>query len=316
MCTHKPFFYVFNFRTFTQRTRKRTRFAHETLNYSEAKIYTGGVDIDTWSKLSKKEQRTALEKDWYLYYRFRDPVSGKLVKQTHIKAGANRYKDKSSRYHILKQMQLALNLVLQEGFNPYGDNGGLKEYLMNRGKPSKNPIKEPKPASQLEVQEPSVPVKEAFEQGLRIKEHVLGQDSYKKFKSRINRFQKWLVANDIGARVDIGMVTKKVVIQYLNHVLQESSPRNMNNTRTDLSSFFQTLEDNDIIKANFINKIKKLHSVPTRHKTFTPELYYKIDEYLSVNDKILHLFVQFIYYGMLRPIEVCRLRVGDLSLLF
>lgn len=37
------------------------------LNYSEPKIFTGGVDISKWKTLSKVEQKAALEKDWYVY---------------------------------------------------------------------------------------------------------------------------------------------------------------------------------------------------------------------------------------------------------
>ena len=40
------------------------------LNYSEPKIFTGGVDITSWSKLSKALQKDALKKDWYVYYSF------------------------------------------------------------------------------------------------------------------------------------------------------------------------------------------------------------------------------------------------------
>ena len=50
------------------------------LNYSEPKIYTGGVDINTWSKLPKASQKAALNKHWYMYYSFRNPQTGKLVR--------------------------------------------------------------------------------------------------------------------------------------------------------------------------------------------------------------------------------------------
>jgi len=43
------------------------------LNFSEPKIYTGGVQITDWHKCSKAEQKQALAKDWYIYYSFRDP---------------------------------------------------------------------------------------------------------------------------------------------------------------------------------------------------------------------------------------------------
>jgi hypothetical protein len=43
------------------------------LQFSEPKIFTGGVDLSKWSTLSKAEQQMALDKDWYIYYWFRDP---------------------------------------------------------------------------------------------------------------------------------------------------------------------------------------------------------------------------------------------------
>jgi hypothetical protein len=173
------------------------------LNYSEPKIYTGGVDISQWSKLSKKEQKQALSKHWYVYYYFRNPVTQKKEKQTNIKGGANRFNDKPSRYYILKQFKRAIEIVLLEGFNPYGENGDLKEYLENRLDPNKNPEKIIPVVAQKIIQEPSVTIDEAFKLALKTKENVLGTDSYKKFRSRISRFQNWLVKNEIKLKEDI-----------------------------------------------------------------------------------------------------------------
>ncbi|PCJ98699.1 MAG: integrase [Flavobacteriaceae bacterium] len=287
------------------------------LNYSEPKIYTGAVDIYDWPKLSRKQQEEVLKKDWYVYYSFRDPKTGKLKRQSQIKGGANRYKDKSSRYHILKQLQKALSIVLKEGFDPYKENTTLIEYLENR----LNSKKEVKPIPQFSneeivkiVQEKTIGITEAFELGLKTKESVLGKDSFKKFKSRIERFKKWLPKNGITLKENIDLIDKKVVIRYLNTVLHDSSPRNRNNTRTDLGSFFQTLEDNDLIENNFVKKINVLHSVPTRHKTYTPEHLKNIHNYLRHEHPTLRLFILFISYNFLRPIEVCRLKIKDIDL--
>ena len=54
------------------------------LDYSEPKIFTGGVDIKSWSKLSKKDKKEALSKSWYVYYSYKDPKTGKLKRQTNI----------------------------------------------------------------------------------------------------------------------------------------------------------------------------------------------------------------------------------------
>ena len=114
--------------------------------------------------------------------------------------------------------------------------------------------------------------------------------------------------------VSVLAITKKTVIEYLNEVLDNTTPRTRNNTRIDLGSLFQTLEDNEIITENFIKKINVLKTTPERNKTYTNTLQADIYKYMEENDKILLLFVKFISYNYLRPIEVCRLQVGDLDL--
>ena len=42
--------------------------------YSEPKIYTGGVDILKWNKLSQEDKAKALTKHWCVYYSYRNPT--------------------------------------------------------------------------------------------------------------------------------------------------------------------------------------------------------------------------------------------------
>ena len=158
------------------------------------------------------------------------------------------------------------------------------------------------------------PIKKAFNLAFQIKSKVQSENSHANFRSRINRFIKWLQKESIDLEGDISIINKKLVIQYLNTVLQTTSSRNRNNTRTDISSLFQTLEDNEIIYDNFIKKINVLKAIPERNKTYTSTQEKEIFAYLKEHDTILYLFVQFVSYNYLRPIEVCRLKIGDLDL--
>jgi hypothetical protein len=65
------------------------------LDYSEPKIYTGGVDVSSWSSLTKTQQKEALSKSWFIYYSFRNPKTGRLKTEPHIKAGVNHMKIKA-----------------------------------------------------------------------------------------------------------------------------------------------------------------------------------------------------------------------------
>ena len=65
------------------------------------------------------------------------------------------------------------------------------------------------------------------------------------------------------------IINKKLVIQHLNRILQNTSSRNRNNTRANINSLIQTLKDNKVIQDNFIKKINVLKAIPERNKTYT-----------------------------------------------
>lgn len=291
------------------------------MKYSDPKFYTGGVDISNWSKLSSKTKKEALLKNWYVYYSFRNPETGKLVRQTNIKAGVNTYKNKKDRLYILNKIKKGLIILLQKGYNPYQENEGLIEFFEKQLSTKEEKITDVTSSSKKEIKSdknntlPTHTIEDAFNLGLKIKSKVQSATSYKNFNGRINRFKKWLEEQNIKPKDDISSINKKNVIQYLNSVLQTSSARNRNNTRTDISSLFQTLEDNEIIKDNFVKKINILKSTPERNKTYTPTELNEIFDYLKNTNNILHLFVQFVSYNFLRPVEVCRLKVGDIDII-
>jgi hypothetical protein len=264
------------------------------LNYSEPKIYTGGVDISTWSQLSKSEKEVALSKDWFVYFSFRSPESGKLKKQPFIKAGVNKLKSKRERHSFLKTMQRSLLQLLEYGFNPYKDNTILEESLFSdkkeqNSKTSKNlqqqataeptaiqqaaTVKQQVIVAKKEIvsnqsEESSTTIEEAITLTLELKVNMMNKNSFVQYKSRIGLFEKWL-KEKVYYKNSITFVTKKIVIQYLNDVLKRTSARNRNNSRTDIASMFQLLEDNEIVKDNFVRKIAVLKSVPKRNKTYT-----------------------------------------------
>ncbi|WP_396167755.1 tyrosine-type recombinase/integrase [Flavobacterium sp.] len=292
-----------------------------TSNFSKPKIYTGGADISQWNKLSKQEKEDALSKDWYAYFSFRNPKTGKLERQSNIKAGVNRLKTKEERIDMLEKIQAKIIFLLKQGFNPYQDNSLLEEKLDPKkgiiNTPVVIPIEvEEKIQGKVEEEiiiEKEYSIREAFDFGLTIKKNVLSKTSYSGFQGRVNRFIIWLNENGNPTH-KISTLTKKTIINYLNHVLENTSASNRNNTRADLSSLVQTLVDNELMKDNFVKNINVLKSAPERNKTYSNTQEIDILKYVKENDPILLLFIQFISYNFLRPVEVCRLKIGDLDL--
>jgi integrase len=299
------------------------------LNYSEPKFYTGGVPIKGWSKLTYKQKKDALAKDWYVYFSYRNPETKKLERQTAIKAGVNRFKTKRERLKFMMIIKRSLIKFLENGFVPNADNSELlskfsapedaRERQTNvEPKQSETQIKEAAPTPPaLPASEPTpivedafMSVEEAFDFALKIKKQSLSANSYSGYHGPTRQFQKWLDEHEIK---DIRAIQKKTVVQYLNSVLERTSPRTRNNARTSLSAIFSTLEDNEIIDDNFIKKINVLTTKPERNKTFTPAQESKLESYMRGNDPLLLSFVQFVSLCFLRPIEVCRLKIKDID---
>lgn len=229
-----------------------------------------------------------LSKRWYVYFNFLNPNTDKMERQNPVYRGVNKFKTLSERRKAIKILQQAVLNVLENGGNPYENNNPLDEITKYN-------------------------IKDAVTFVLDLKKNSLKENSYRDFRVRIRSFEKWLLENGFEKKY-ITSVNKNVVMNFLNMVLSNTSPKNRNNTRSNLSMFFQVLEDNDIISDNFIKKINVLKSTPERNKTYTIEQEGDIFENLKKNDALLLLFIQFISYNHLRPIEVVRLKIKDINI--
>lgn len=221
---------------------------------------------------------------------------------------------------FLLRNQRNLSMLLDKGFNPYElTEEQPPEFVKPQERePNIESIEiatiEPSKVS-VKAKEQEVilhPIKESLELVLKVKENVLSKTSLPNFKSNVKKFEKWLYENGYEGK-SIQEVTKKTVIEYLNEILIKTSARTRNNARIDLSSIFQTLEDNEIIRENFVRKINVLKSTPERNKTYSNTLQQDIFEYMETNDPHLLLYVKFLSYSFLRPIEIGRLKVGDVD---
>lgn len=240
--------------------------------WSKPKIYDAGGDIT---------------KRWYVYFSYRDPQTGKMVRQNPIYLGVNKaFKTLAERYANIKRVRAIVEQKLINGYNPYKD------------KYSENKI---------------ISIHDAFSRALDNAKATMKESSYKNHQYRIRTFEKWLEQNNFTGRA-VTAITKKTATNFLNDILLKTSPKNRNNTRASLSILFKFLEDNQYITNNFITSIPVLKANPHRNKTYTQTQEDTIFEYIEQNDPLLLRFIKFISYNFLRPIEVCRLQVKDIDL--
>lgn len=224
---------------------------------------------------------------WYVYFRFRNPVTGYMERMDNIYCSVTL--SKAERLEYLKKIKSNLSDMLKKGFNPT-DVDNENEEIINYS------------------------ISEAFDFALNLKKQTQNTTTFTNYKSRIKKFETWLNQNGFEKRY-ISLVTKKVINNYLNSILEKTSARNRDNTRLDLSSLFQVLEDNEIIVANPVSKIKAVGSTPEKNKPFSFEQEKIIFEYIE--KKKLHLlltYIQHISWAFFRPVECNRLHIKDVDL--
>lgn len=290
--------------------------------------------------LSKKKQfslpkiynaNNDLKKRWYIYFSFRDPHTGHLKRQTPIYGDANTYKTKEERLAVLSAYRKVLLDLLRKGFNPYQDNAELyNEHKQNSIKSiiipeqSENETvitvnnqahttKAEAILSDKENKPIKATLKKAFGLDMETKKETLRTSSMRSYSSHIKIFREWISNNHPEINY-IEQVNKSLVVSFLLYILTKTSPRNRNNYRTSLSSLFSTLEEHELVNVNFVKKIKVYKANPKRNKSYTNTQQHDIFDYLETEDPLLLLFIKFVSFNLLRPIEVCRLRIEDINI--
>ncbi|WP_347066003.1 site-specific integrase [Flavobacterium sp. WV_118_3] len=259
--------------------------------YSNPKIFDGGG---------------SLKVRWYVYYSYRPKPNGNLVRQAPIYLNINSWDNFRDRKKAAKTVQEAMSALLEADFNPYDANIDVESILKKLNITASK--------TTLEEGAKTFTISEAIKYALKIWESTLSENTYPDYKGRINQFEKWLIEHNHN-EVCISKIRKRTVVDYLNDVLSRTSPKNRNNHRAVLSAFFGLLKEDEYADSNFVADIKVLSAPPKKNRTYTPTQEREILNYLFHNDKILDLFIKFISYNFLRPVEASRLRVMDIDVI-
>lgn len=261
-------------------------------NLKKTKQFGGPYIYDAGGNLSAR---------WYVYYTYRNPVTGKLERQTNIYLNINDYDTVRDRTKAAKIVQESLKDILKDGhFDPY------KQEEVNIDKA----IVENKDVILLNADKNA---EDAIEYALEIGKSMYAETTFRDFKSRVTQFKKWLIDNKLGDRPISEIITEHAIL-FLNAVLKRSSSTNRNNTRAALLGLYVILIENKFVADNIVSGIKILSSRPERNKSFTSTQEEDVLEAVKKYKPILDLYIKFISINLLRPIEVCRLKIKDIDL--
>lgn len=227
-----------------------------------------------------------LSKRWYVYYSYRNPDTGEMKRQPAVYMNVNRdFSTASERLSRLKLIQKNLTDLLKKGFSPYPDGKQSETYT----------------------------IVSALDWAFELKKVNLSDSARVDYNSRVNKLKNFLIEKGYNV-ISASEFPKKYILEYFNKLQVEGSPKSYNNHRSVLSSIFNVLKDNEMVSENYISSLKNAKAKPKKNKTYSDEQLGLLLDNIERNDAQLHLFIKFISYNMLRPVEVVRLRWNDLKL--
>lgn len=154
---------------------------------------------------------------------------------------------------------------------------------------------------------------EAMELVLKLKSVSAERRTIDTYKSRVTIFKKWIYRESLH-QTYICEFTKKMAIHYMDSIrLQGLSNRTYNGYLTDMRTFFNALVERELIAKNPFKEIKMLKLSDKLRNSFTTAQIAQLTDYLSQHNKAFLAVCYYCYYAILRPVEICRLKVSDLN---
>lgn len=256
--------------------------------YSEPKLF-----------ISKKNGLPSVDKGslWYVYFYTRDEFGDLKFKHNYSK-GINRLKSIKERKRAGESLRLGLIAALERGWLP-GQEISLKKIVAKKN-------------TSLEA---------ALNRAFQIKSRTLKISTlkgYEFYKNIFIAFHDDINMSDTPIKeytIDNFYVWLDFIrFEYLKDDGLPLSGTSINNAKRSLSALFTVLKNERYIDHNFIKEIPALDQDPVNNQPFTAEQLTAIKKHLITQDPYLLNFSYFIVYQLLRPREICRLTVGDISL--
>lgn len=252
-------------------------------------IYPKIIEQKALADFTREEKKHLTRKGfrWYVYFRYLNPETEKFDKIIAPTLSINRdfpkFKD---RYREIKELRESIKQLLEDGKSPF-------EVSLVDG----------------EV----MTIEKAIDYALSNKKLKVSEDTYTNYEIRAKQLKEYLRKKGLDKR-DTRTFNFKVIREFLKEVARKSSMKNRNNALRVVKALFTEMYKNDIIESNYVAKIdvEKVHS--ERFKSYSHKQAMEILDHFENNDPYLALFIKFVGYNFLRPVEVTRLKVGDLDL--
>lgn len=236
------------------------------------------------------ELRKGTKGNWMITFSVLNPFTKKLERQR------RRVKPMNSiieRERFAKQIILSVNEKLRNGWNPITDQEGVHSFTLISD------------------------VVDTYIKRIKkqVKDKSLRPDTLRTYVSQIDNFKTFLKSRSEEEQLCINF-DKKLIIDFLDTIYYErdNGTTSYNNYLAAMVRIGNYMLSRGFIKKNTIIAIPKKVKARKQRIVIPPKERKEIFEYLRINNPAFGVFCMAEYYELLRPAELTKLKISDISL--
>ncbi len=246
-----------------------------------------------------------LNKQWFVYFSCINPVTNKL-NRIRVYEGINTYNSRSERLKVARKLMYRYNQKLISGRNYFTseDTDTIYEDQLSYYKKYKK-----------QVRSADYTISHFLNKYLVDHTQALRKKSHQTYTSKLRIFEKWIEKKNL-QEIEVSYINRDLAKEFLNYIIQDKklSATSRNAYLSTIKTFFKSLLDDDIIKTNPFDRIEKLPEQRQGKLPFKRQQQLQLKEFIQKYEPQLWLFIQFMFYCLIRPGELRLLKIGDLDI--
>lgn len=235
-------------------------------------------------------------KIWYVYYYCLNPETGKM--QMFKDKGGLNYKElrnnKKARLDIANEIIRSYTERLRAGWSPFTEQNAPEDTY-----------------DKLKY----TPAYKVLEQFYQLKKTTLKRRTWQSYKYSLDTFGNWLKTTGRQS-IEISQLTTRHITEYTDSLIKSGKLGNksINNHINNLGVLFNMAVERELITKSPLRVYKPLPEETGKNFPFSEAQKQKLKKQILSDDPALWLFVKGIYHLFIRPIELLRIKVGDVDL--
>lgn len=245
-----------------------------------------------------------IKKDWFVFYSYRNPSTGKMVRFREYKGLSKTY---SRRERLLKSKEQieSITLKLKNGWNPfegeqqvvYSDNIEYQHAINSYGK----------------LKSSAKNFRYYCSKYLDYKKNSVRSSTYTTYKSKFRYLEDYIVRNKIGSQP--AAFSEEHARQFTDYLIRvrKVGKKSINQYNTLMRSLWNFMIEVGAVKINVFADIRRLKAGTNKPRIYNQKLIKELKTIMQDMDPQMLIVIKFIFNCLIRPGELRFLQIKHID---